>query len=160
MRVFPRIPAFLSFKGKREEAEHIERRHPRPGKTDEPEDDVSTRECPPEDLILAEKTGQRRDACDGNRGNQERAERRRKRLFQSSHLPDVLFLMHRMNDGPRAQKKERLEESVGHNVKDAGTECPDAEGQEHVSQLADGGIREHFLDVVLNEADRGGKERR
>ena len=38
--------------------------------------------------------------------------------------------------------------------------APDADADEHVAELRDGGIREHLLDVPLLEADRRREERR
>ena len=35
-----------------------------------------------------------------------------------------------------------------------------ADGQEHVAELADRGVREHLLDVVLGDGDGGGEQRR
>ena len=38
--------------------------------------------------------------------------------------------------------------------------APDADAQEHVAELRDGGVRENFLDIDLRQADGGGEESR
>ena len=40
----------------------------------------------------------------------------------------------------------------------AATYAPDADGEEHVAELADRGVREHLLDVVLGDGDGGGEQ--
>ena len=68
-------------------------------------------------------------------------------------------VVHRVDDGPGAQKQERLEEGVCHEMKDACRVRPHADTQEHVAQLGDRGIGQHLLDVVLLQGDRRGEER-
>ena len=60
---------------------------------------------------------------------------------------------------PAPRNRQGFEESVREDVEDAGRERADAEGEEHVSQLGHGGVGQHALDVVLHQADGGGKER-
>jgi len=38
--------------------------------------------------------------------------------------------------------------------------APNAERQHHVAELADCRVREHAFDVVLDQSDRGGQDRR
>jgi len=64
-----------------------------------------------------------------------------------------------VDDRSGPQEQERLEEGVGHQVEDRSGERPDACPEEHVAELGDGGVREHLLDVVLREADRGREQR-
>ena len=49
---------------------------------------------------------------------------------------------------------------MGEYVEDTGGECADSEGEEHVSELRDGRIGEHALDVVLHQADGRGEDGR
>ena len=53
---------------------------------------------------------------------------------------------------PGAEEEQRLEERVGDQMEDAADERADAQRQEHVAQLADRGVGEHLLDVVLVSA--------
>src|SRR5882724_1010739 len=63
-----------------------------------------------------------------------------------------------MNYAARAEEQKGFEEGVGHEVKNSGGESADAESEEHVAELADGGIGENFLDVGLDEGHGGGKD--
>ena len=60
----------------------------------------------------------------------------------------------------RSEEEASLEEGVGHEVEDAGPIGADAHADEHEPELRDGAVGEHLLDVVLEEADRGGEDRR
>ena len=60
---------------------------------------------------------------------------------------------------PGAEEQQRLEERVGDHVEDGRHVRTRADGQEHVAELADGGVREHLLDVVLRDGDRRGEQR-
>ena len=40
----------------------------------------------------------------------------------------------------------------------AAVPSPDAEGHDHVAELADGGVGQHLLDVVLHEGEEGGDD--
>jgi len=58
-----------------------------------------------------------------------------------------------LNYAARAEEQKGFEEGVGHEVKNSGGESADAESEEHVAELADGGyIGENFLDVGFDEA--------
>ena len=74
---------------------------------------------------------------------------------QCAHLAHVLLAAHGVDHTAGAEEEQGLEESVRHQVEDASRECADAAGQKHVTQLADGGIGQHALDVVLHQADGG-----
>jgi len=53
------------------------------------------------------------------------------------------------------EEEVRLEERVGKEVEDGSDPCAHAEGHDHVAELADRRVREHLLDVVLDERERG-----
>ena len=59
-----------------------------------------------------------------------------------------------MDDAAGAEEQQCLEEGVGHEVENRRGEGAHAAGEEHVTELADGGISEHPLDVVLNQPNR------
>ena len=65
-----------------------------------------------------------------------------------------------MNHRARTQEQESFEKRVGHQVIDTGGKCADAHAHEHVAQLRHGGIGENLFDIVLRQADGGGKKRR
>ena len=52
-----------------------------------------------------------------------------------------------------AEEEERLEERVGEEVEHRRDPRADAERHHHVAELADRGVREHLLDVVLHERE-------
>ena len=108
----------------------------------------------PEDLILAEETGEKREATDRQPPGHHRGKGDRHILLQSAHPADVLFFVHSVNDGTRAEKEERLEEGVSDDVKDTGSDRPDSAGEEHITELGDGRVGQHLLDVILGKSDR------
>ena len=78
---------------------------------------------------------------------------------QAAHLPQILFAVQAVNHSARAKEQQRFEERVRHQVEDARRERAHSDAQEHVAELRDGGVGEHFLDVHLRQADSGGEER-
>src|SRR5215468_922756 len=60
-----------------------------------------------------------------------------------------------MNDRARAEKEQRFEESMRHQVEDGGGVGSHSTGQKHVAELRDGGVSKHALDVGLRCADGG-----
>ena len=58
-----------------------------------------------------------------------------------------------------AEEQQRLEEGMGEEMEHRRAIGRDAGGGEHVAQLRAGRIGDHALDVVLEQADRGGEER-
>ena len=102
--------------------------------------------------VLAEKSGQRRNARNRDRRDHERPRRDRNLAPQRAHLAHVLLAGHRVDHAARTEEEQRLEERVGHQVENAGGERAHAQRQEHVAELADRGIGQHALDVVLHQA--------
>ena len=68
--------------------------------------------------------------------------------------------MHAGNHRARTKEEQCLEERMRNDVKDRGDERANATSQKHVSKLRDRRVGQHFLDVVLCEADRCRKQRR
>ena len=48
---------------------------------------------------------------------------------------------------------------MGEDVKDRRAERRHTDGQEHITELADGGIGQNFFYIVLGERDGGGEKR-
>ena len=65
------------------------------------------------------KSGKRRYAGDGKRGDRHGPEGVGHVLAQPTHVPHVLLAAQAVDDGACGQKQQRLEESVGHQVEDA-----------------------------------------
>ena len=76
---------------------------------------------------------------------------------QAAHFAQVLFAGERVDDAARAEEEQRFEERVRHQVKNTGGKRAYAQSQEHVAELADSGISENFLDVVLHKRNRCGE---
>src|SRR5438552_18513629 len=115
--------------------------------------------CLQQDGVLAEESRKRRNACDGQGGDKHGAESVSDGLPQAAHAEHVLFAAHGVNDGASGEEEQCLEEGVSHQVENACAECTDSASEEHVAELADGGVSENFLDVGLYQADGGGEER-
>jgi hypothetical protein len=61
---------------------------------------------------------------------------------------------------PGCEEEERLEKGVSHEVEDSGGEDANPAADEHVSKLADGGVGQHPLEIVLCKGNRRRKEGR
>ena len=73
---------------------------------------------------------------------------------------DVLLAVQRVDHRARAEEHQRLEERVRVEVEDAAGEGADAHRQEHVAELRHRRVGQHALDVVLDQADGAGHQRR
>ena len=74
-------------------------------------------------------------------------------LRQPAHLADVLLPVQVMDDEPGGEEEERLEERVGDEVEHREPVGSDAGADEHVADLAHRRVRDHALDVPLDERD-------
>jgi len=157
------VVARFSFEGHEPQAEHVERGHER-GQyahyVKQIEYGVLRSGLPHrgQDLVLGPEPGKRRDTGDGYATYQHHQGGYLQLLRQPSHEAHVLSV-HGVDDRTGAQEEQGLEERVVHQVEHAGgvpgvsllgqgKEVPARpQGQEHVSQLADGRVGQNPLDV-------------
>ncbi len=64
----------------------------------------------------------------------------------------VVFLMQQQYDASGPEEEQGFKESMDHEVKNGGRPGTHAERQKHVSDLTDGGIGQHPLQVVLGKS--------
>ena len=138
-------------------ARHVGRGHER---ADEPDDDeqlVVVVAGVDEDLVLRPEAREREDAGQRERADHERLVRLRHVLPQPTHV--LLHVEGVVRTGvahrARAEEEVGLEERVREEVEHRRGPRADAERHHHVAELADRGVREHLLDVVLHERERG-----
>src|SRR5262245_35559938 len=74
----------------------------------------------PKDHVLAENTGEARNAGNRQHADEESAEGPGHQPAQSPHAPNILNPAHAMNDASGAQEEERFEECMGHQMKHTG----------------------------------------
>ena len=81
-------------------------------------------------------------------------------LAEAAHLPDVLLAVEAVDDDARGEEQQRLEEGVREEVEHREAVGPDPRADEHVADLAHRRVRDHALDVPLDERDDAGDEER
>ncbi|OPZ01814.1 MAG: hypothetical protein BWZ09_02641 [Alphaproteobacteria bacterium ADurb.BinA305] len=145
--------------GEKHQAEHVDRRQQRRGRARRPEQRVAGRERPVEHLVLREETREPGYARDRERADQEGPVRDGKVTAQPPHPPQVLFAGKGVDHRAGPEEQQRLEEGVRVEVKDPGAEGADAHREEHQPELRHGRVRQHPLDVGLDEADGRGEQR-
>ena len=104
-----------------QQAEHVERGHQRGRRATPPTAPGAAarlREGEPEDLVLREEAGERRDAGDRRGGDREGPEGDRDPLRQPAHLADVLLAAQRVDHAAGAEEQAGLEERVRDDVED------------------------------------------
>ena len=69
-------------------------------------------------------------------------------------------MVHCQNNRARTKEEACFEKGMREQVISAGPVSTNANTDEHVTQLRDGGVGQHFLDVVLQASDGGGKQGR
>ena len=81
---------------------------------------------------------------------------------QAAEAAHVDHAAHGVHHAAGAEEQQGLEEGVREQVEHAGHDAGQRAGaqrQEHVAQLADRGIGQHALQIVLRHADDAGQER-
>ena len=134
-------------------ARHVRRGHERADEADDQEQLEAVLLRVHEDLVLRPEPGEREDAAQRDRADDERPERLRHVLPQAAHVLLHVEGVVRARVAHRAGAEEEvgLEERVREEVEDRRDPRADAERHDHVAELADRRVREHLLDVVLDE---------
>ena len=105
-----------------------------------------------------------RPAVTGGQGGEpegsgeEGPEEKRHLLRESAHREDVALVAEGVDDRARGEEEEGLEEGVGGEVEDGSRPCGDAEGEEHVADLAHRRVGEDPLEVALGDGARARDE--
>src|SRR5829696_5255099 len=148
-------------------ARHVDRGQKRRERADGPEKFAERRRrktkrrrapCLPENLVLRKETGEDWNAADREPPRHHRRERDGHVLLEPAHAPHVLLVVHAVNYRAGTKEQQRLEECVRDDVKARGDKRAHTARQEHVTELRNGRVSQNFLDVVLRETDRSGKE--
>ena len=79
-------------------------------------------------------------------------------FFQIAHVAHVLVVVHTDNGATRRQEQQGFKEGVGHDVEHRHGIGGRTQSHGHITQLRQGGIRNHALDVVLNHAQETHKQ--
>src|SRR5215472_16830817 len=120
-----------------------------------PESYASTRSLP-QDLVLAEKSGQGREAGNGERCHRHRPEGPGNFPPPATHPAHVLLTADGVNHRTRRQEQQAFEECMRHEVKNPRGIGRNPTRHEHIAQLGNSRIGENLLDVSLRNTNRGG----
>ena len=107
---------------------------------------------PHDDLVLGPEAGEGEDAGQRDGTHDEGPEGGGHVLPQPTHVAHVVRV-HGVDERAGPEEEEGLEEGVGEEVEDPCRPGAHPHGHHHVADLADGGVREHSLDVVLHEGE-------
>src|SRR5581483_10781886 len=153
--------AILAEERHKPQPEHVEGRDEGGDYADQPKHPAAVLAgiCLPENFVLAEEPGERRNSSDGKRGDGHGPEGPRDAGSEATHFPHVLLAANRMDYGPGGEEQQSLEERMRHQVENASGVRRYAACHEHVSELRNRRVGQDLLDVGLGDADGGGKKR-
>ena len=157
VRVDVVLPAPLAVERHDQRAGHVERGEPGAGQRGDAEDPARgaalVQRCF-DDLVLRPEAGGEREADDREVAADEHAVGDRHDPPQPAEAAHVDAVVHRVHDRAGRQEQRGLEEAVADQVHDADRvhAGAEADGQEHVADLADRRVGEHPLEVVLAAA--------
>ena len=115
-----------------------------------------------QDFVFRPEPGERRYTSNRQPAHEERSGSDGHPLAKVAHALHVLFFadhaVHAMDHRTSAKEHQCFKEGVSDHMENRGNVAANAHGQEHETELADGGIGQHFLDVVLRGGNRGRKQ--
>ena len=106
------------------------------------------------DRVLRPETGERRDADQGQRADHEHQPRPRHEPAETAHPADVLLAGEVVDDQPRGEEEQRLEERVREQVEHPVGVRAEPGAEEHVADLRHRRVGDHLLDVRLHQRDQ------
>ena len=101
---------------------------------------------------LRGEAGERRNARERERPEREGHRGERHPPGEPAHVLQLVGV-NGVDDAAGAEEEERLEEGVGDEVEVARERRAGAQRRHHEAQLRAGGVREHALDVGLDQAE-------
>src|SRR5437588_11073787 len=129
------VSARVSKKRQEHQAEHVERRQARSDEADNPQRGMPF-ERATENLVLAEKSRERRNSRDGQRGKHKGPRRNRDLAPEAAHFLDVLLAGHGLDHAACTKEQECIEEGVRHQMENTGRKRARTELQRQVAELA------------------------
>ena len=70
-------------------------------------------------------------------------------LFKTTHITDILFMVHGMYNGTGAKEQQCFKECMRHYMKNRAGIGTYAQAQEHITQLTNRRISQYFFNIVL-----------
>ena len=102
-----------------------------------------------QNFVFGEKARQEWESCNGQGSDQESKISNGHFLTQTTHLTDVLLVVHAMNHTSRTQEQQRFKESVRNHMKQCSGIGATTEGDKHQTQLTHSTVGQYFFDIVL-----------